>query len=71
MRGAADGTAASPKHTAISGGAQTQPVALPDDEEALTALGSRDLARLLGTDADGLTADEMRAKIRLRMLGLE
>ena len=55
----------------------TSPAELPEDEEALAALGPGALARLLGAkhpysnQADGLTAEEMRAKLRLRMLGVE
>ena len=45
--------------------------ALPEDEEALQALGAKDLARLLRTDADGLTLHEMRTKLRRLMLGAD
>ena len=44
---------------------------MPEDEEALAVLDPRSLAALIGTDAAGLTADEMRAKLRCRMLGVE
>ena len=44
---------------------------MPEDEEALAVLDPRSLAALIGTDAAGLTADEMRAKLRRRILGVE
>ena len=54
---------------AISEGAQPS---APEDEEALAALGPGELARFFsGNEADGLTAEAMRAKLRCRMLGVE